>query len=101
MHVTYTFTPPPRGSLTRIQVRGDAGHYYRPAAPVMARKVRSSNGKDLRDLERRLSEPPRSADTLQAEHASELPPGGRSPAGRRPVIRAGTSGRAPFTAIPG
>ncbi|WP_351230935.1 SRPBCC family protein [Streptomyces sp. NPDC002133] len=62
MHITYTFAPHPRGALARIRVRGDAGGYYRLAAPIMARKVRSSIGKDLRDLERRLSEPPRSAD---------------------------------------
>ncbi len=84
MHVTYTFTPHPRGSLTRVRVRGGAGRYYRPAAPVMAREVRSSIGKDLRGLERRLSEPPRSADTLQVEHAGKLPAGaGPRPAGDR------------------
>ena len=60
MHVTYTFTPHPQGTLARIRVRGDAGRYYRLAAPIMARKVRSSIGKDLRDLERKLLEPPRS-----------------------------------------
>ena len=58
MHVTYTFAPHPQGTLARIRVRGDAGRYYRLAAPVMARKVRSSIAKDLRDLERRLLEPP-------------------------------------------
>lgn len=63
MHITYTFAPHPRGTLARIRVRGDAGGYYRLAAPIMAKKVRSSIGKDLRDLERRLSEPQRSADT--------------------------------------
>ncbi|MFH8769276.1 MULTISPECIES: SRPBCC family protein [unclassified Streptomyces] len=57
MHVTYTFDEHPRGTLARIRVRGDAGSLYRLAAPVMARKVRSSIGKDLRDLERRLTEP--------------------------------------------
>ncbi|MEV4918608.1 SRPBCC family protein [Streptomyces tirandamycinicus] len=56
MHVTYTFTPHPRGTLARIRVRGDARGYYRLAAPVMARQVRSSLAKDLRDLERRLIE---------------------------------------------
>ncbi|GCB42844.1 SRPBCC family protein [Streptomyces sp. NL15-2K] len=61
MHVTYTFAPHPQGTLARIRVRGDAGRYYRLAAPVMARKVRSSIAKDLRDLERRLLEPPGSA----------------------------------------
>ncbi|MET8450765.1 SRPBCC family protein [Streptomyces sp. NPDC005209] len=54
MHVTYTFDPHPEGTLARIRVRGDAGALYRLAAPVMARKVRSSITKDLRDLERRL-----------------------------------------------
>lgn len=54
MHVTYAFAPHPGGTLARIRVRGEAGGFYRPAAPAMARKVRSSLVKDLRDLERRL-----------------------------------------------
>ncbi|WP_200308697.1 SRPBCC family protein [Streptomyces adelaidensis] len=58
MHVTYTFTRHPSGTLAGIRVRGDAGRLYRLAAPVMARKVRSSIGKDLRDLEHKLLEPP-------------------------------------------
>ncbi|WP_329342884.1 SRPBCC family protein [Streptomyces sp. NBC_01352] len=58
MHITYTFTPHPDGTLAGIRVRGDASGYYRLAAPIMARKVRSSLGKDLRDLERKLLEPP-------------------------------------------
>ncbi|MFD7445878.1 SRPBCC family protein [Streptomyces sp. NPDC059909] len=58
MHITYTFTPHPDGTLAGIRVRGDAGGYYRLAAPIMARKVRSSIGKDLRDLERKLLESP-------------------------------------------
>ncbi|MFF4346542.1 SRPBCC family protein [Streptomyces sp. NPDC001530] len=57
MHVTYTFAPHPRGTLARIRVRGDADRFYRLAAPLMARKVRSSIGKDLNDLEDRLLEP--------------------------------------------
>ncbi|MGW0392025.1 SRPBCC family protein [Streptomyces sp. NPDC003042] len=58
MHVTYTFDPDPGGgTLARIRVRGDAGGLYRVAAPLMARKVRSSLVKDLRDLERRLRTP--------------------------------------------
>ncbi|MGW7363544.1 hypothetical protein ACWGI8_08965 [Streptomyces sp. NPDC054841] len=61
MHVTYTFTPHTRGTLARIRVQGDASGYYRLAAPIMARKVRSSIGKDLRDLEHRLLEPPQSS----------------------------------------
>lgn len=56
MHVTYSFAPDPGGTLARIRVRGDAGRYYRLAAPLMARKVRSSLRKDLRDLERRLTD---------------------------------------------
>jgi hypothetical protein len=55
MHVTYSFTPHPAGTLARIRVRGDASGYYRLAAPFMARKVRGSITKDLRDLERRLT----------------------------------------------
>ncbi|MEV7384605.1 MULTISPECIES: SRPBCC family protein [unclassified Streptomyces] len=56
MHVTYSFTAHPDGTLARIRVRGDSGRLFRLAAPVMARQVRSSIGKDLRDLERRLAE---------------------------------------------
>jgi hypothetical protein len=55
MHVTYTFEPDPRGTLARIRVRGGEGGFYRLAAPVLARQVRSSLGKDLRDLEHRLA----------------------------------------------
>lgn len=54
MPVTYTFGPHPEGTLARIRVQGDPSRYYRLAAPLMARKVSSSLGKDLRDLERRL-----------------------------------------------
>ncbi|MBT2456838.1 SRPBCC family protein [Streptomyces sp. ISL-86] len=58
MHVTYAFTPTPDGgTLARIRVQGDASGLYGLAAPFMARKVRSSLVKDLRDLERRLSGP--------------------------------------------
>jgi hypothetical protein len=56
MHVTYSFAPHPRGTLARIRVRGGPGGIARVAAPLMARKVRSSLGKDLRDLEHRLDE---------------------------------------------
>ncbi|AVV45149.1 hypothetical protein C6376_30940 [Streptomyces sp. P3] len=55
MHVTYTFEPDPRGTFARIRVRGGGGGFYRLAAPVLARQVRSSIGKDLRDLEHRLT----------------------------------------------
>lgn len=55
MHITYSFAPHPGGTLARIRVRGDASGYYRLAAPLMARKVRGSIIKDLRDLERSLS----------------------------------------------
>ncbi|GKQ42048.1 SRPBCC family protein [Streptomyces sp. A012304] len=55
MHVTYTFEPDPRGTLAGIRVQGGGGGFYRLAAPVLARQVRSSIGKDLRDLEHRLS----------------------------------------------
>ncbi|WP_420802701.1 hypothetical protein [Streptomyces cavernae] len=55
MHVTYTFEPDLRGTLTRIRVRGGAGGFYRLAAPLLARQVRTSIGKDLRDLEHRLT----------------------------------------------
>jgi hypothetical protein len=56
MHVTYAFDPHPSGTLARIRVRGGPGGLARLAAPLMARQVRSSIGKDLRDLERRLTE---------------------------------------------
>jgi hypothetical protein len=55
MHVTYTFAPRQSGTLARIRVRGETGGYYRLAAPLMARKVRGSIGKDLADLERVLT----------------------------------------------
>jgi hypothetical protein len=54
MHVTYTFEPDPRGTLARIRVRGGEGGFYRLAAPLLARQVGSSIGKDLRDLGHRL-----------------------------------------------
>ncbi|WP_369167145.1 SRPBCC family protein [Streptomyces sp. R28] len=57
MHVTYGFDPHPDGTLARIRVRGGDGGFYRLAAPLMARQVRSHIGKDLRDLQRRLTEP--------------------------------------------
>ncbi|MFJ4205474.1 SRPBCC family protein [Streptomyces sviceus] len=56
MHVTYTFETHPRGTLAAIRVRGGPGGLLRLAAPLLARQVRSSLAKDLRDLERRLSE---------------------------------------------
>ncbi|TDT97957.1 polyketide cyclase/dehydrase/lipid transport protein [Streptomyces sp. 846.5] len=55
MHVTYSFEPHARGTLARIRVRGDASGYYRLAAPLMARKVRASIAKDLRDLQLNLT----------------------------------------------
>jgi hypothetical protein len=58
MHVTYTFAPREHGTLARIRVRGEPGGHYRLAAPLMAHKVRSSIGKDLRDLERVLAARP-------------------------------------------
>ncbi len=56
MHVTYSFEPHPRGTLAAIRVRGGPGGLFRLAAPLLARRVRSSLTKDLRDLERRLTE---------------------------------------------
>ena len=55
MHVTYAFDPHPDGTLARIRVRGGAGGFYRLADPLMARQVRTNIGKDLRDLQRRLT----------------------------------------------
>lgn len=56
MHVTYTFEPHRQGTVARIRVRGGPGGILRLAAPLLARQVRSSLTKDLRDLERRLTE---------------------------------------------
>ncbi|WP_369269461.1 SRPBCC family protein [Streptomyces sp. R11] len=56
MQITYAFDPHADGTLARIRVRGGPGGVYRPAAPIMARHVRHNIGKDLRDLERRLTE---------------------------------------------
>jgi len=57
MHVTYRFDEHPDGTLASIRIRGDVGGYYRLAGPLMALQVRSSIRKDLRDLQRRLTEP--------------------------------------------
>ncbi|MFG2732209.1 hypothetical protein [Streptomyces canus] len=56
MHVTYSFEAHPRGTLATIRVRGGPGGLLRLASPLLGRQVRSSLTKDLRDLERRLSE---------------------------------------------
>ncbi|MEV3912177.1 MULTISPECIES: SRPBCC family protein [Streptomyces] len=56
MHVTYSFEAHPRGTLAAIRVRGGPDGVLRLASPLLARQVRSSLTKDLRDLERRLSE---------------------------------------------
>ncbi|AWT47427.1 MULTISPECIES: SRPBCC family protein [Streptomyces] len=57
MRVTYTFTDHPRGTLAAIRVRGGPrGLLARLAGPLLSRQVRSSLGKDLRDLELRLGE---------------------------------------------
>lgn len=55
MHVTYRFDPHADGTLASIRVRGDASTYYRLAAPLMAKMVSRNLGKDLRDLEIRLT----------------------------------------------
>jgi len=57
MHVTYSFEPDPAGTLARIRVQGGSGGFYRLAAPLLARQVRSSLRKDLLGLERRLTQP--------------------------------------------
>ncbi|MEU6139356.1 SRPBCC family protein [Streptomyces sp. NPDC047081] len=57
MHVTYAFEPHPGGgTLARIRVQGGSGGFYRVAGPLLARQVRSSIRKDLRDLEHRLTQ---------------------------------------------
>jgi hypothetical protein len=55
MRVTYSFEPDPAGTLARIRVQGGSDGFYRLAAPLLGRQVRSSLRKDLRDLERRLT----------------------------------------------
>lgn len=55
MHVTYRFDSHPDGTLASIEVRGDAGRYYRIGASVIRLFVRSSLRRDLRDLARALS----------------------------------------------
>ncbi|MEU6283362.1 SRPBCC family protein [Streptomyces sp. NPDC047028] len=56
MHVTYSFDPHPGGgTLAGIRVRGGSGGVFRLLSPLLARQVHSSIGKDLRDLERRLT----------------------------------------------
>jgi len=60
MHVTYRFEPHPDGTLATIRVRGDASRQYRLSSPLMGAMVGRNLGKDLRDLQRKLSEhPPR------------------------------------------
>ncbi|WP_030899700.1 SRPBCC family protein [Streptomyces sp. NRRL S-474] len=54
MHVT--FESHPLGTHARIRVRGGPGGFYRLTAPLLARQVRGSLAKDLRDLEARLVE---------------------------------------------
>lgn len=56
MHVTYSFEAHPRGTLAGIRVRGGPGGLLRLASPLVSRRVRSNVAKDLRDLERRLTE---------------------------------------------
>jgi hypothetical protein len=54
-------TPSPRTRTARSRasgVRVDSSRYYRLAPLLMLRKVRSSLGKDLGDLERRLRAEP-------------------------------------------
>ncbi|MFG2377539.1 hypothetical protein ACGFY9_39510 [Streptomyces sp. NPDC048504] len=57
MHVTYPFEAHPRGTLAGIRVGGGPGGLLRLTAPLMSRKVQSSLTKDLRGLERRLTDP--------------------------------------------
>ncbi|MFD5586849.1 SRPBCC family protein [Streptomyces sp. NPDC127063] len=56
MHVTYIFARDPGGTLASIRVRGGPGGLLRLAGPLLARQVRASLAKDLRDLEQRLTE---------------------------------------------
>jgi hypothetical protein len=56
MHVTYRFDPDPGGTRASIRVRGDTGRFYRLFGPLLARRVRANITRDLRDLQRRLTE---------------------------------------------
>ena len=50
MDVTYQFQERDGGTLARIRVQGDAGGFYKLAAPLMARMVKRNISKDLEAL---------------------------------------------------
>jgi hypothetical protein len=54
MDITYEFADAGAGTHMRIRVRGDAGRFYRIAAPVLSFAVRRSITRDLDRLRRLL-----------------------------------------------
>lgn len=50
MKVTYEFEDSTGGTLARIRVQGDAGGFYKLAAPLMSRSVKRNITKDLKNL---------------------------------------------------
>ena len=50
MLVTYEFDNADEGTLARIRVQGDAGGFYKLAAPLISRSVRRSITNDLKTL---------------------------------------------------
>jgi len=57
MDVTYEVQPIDGGSVARVRVQGDAGGFYRLAAPLMGTQVRRSIRNDVARLKRALETP--------------------------------------------
>ncbi len=58
MDGTYQFQERDGGTLARIRVQGDAGGFFKLAAPLMARMVKRNIGKDLEALKALLEAQP-------------------------------------------
>ncbi len=56
MEVTYELEDAPAGTLMRIRAGGDAGGFYRIAAPLLSAAVRRGIEKDLAELKRVMEE---------------------------------------------
>jgi len=54
MRIRYEFQEHADGTLASIRVRGDASGFYRLAAPLLSRQVKSSVTRDLKTLKKRL-----------------------------------------------
>ena len=54
MDVTYQFQERDGGTLARIRAEGDAGGFYKVAAPLMTRMIKRNIGKDLEALKELL-----------------------------------------------